>query len=93
MSNIAPDGPIPEEQQPGRQPTHQADKPDMDAFAERLGVVKDGDEPDGAPSVTADEPASPTIAHIRSRQRTVAMVVTVVAIGLTIAGVRRLRRR
>lgn len=31
-------GPVPEEQQPGHHPDHEQDKPDPEAFAERLGV-------------------------------------------------------
>lgn len=49
-----PDGPIPEDQRPGHHPDHDQDKPDMDAFAERLGVVSEDDEPDDAPAVERD---------------------------------------
>ena len=45
-----PDAPIPEEQRPGHDPEFDQDKPDMDAMAERLGVVPEGEEPDDAPA-------------------------------------------
>lgn len=43
--------PVPEEQQPGHHPDEEQDKPDMEAFAERLGIPSEGDEPDDAPHV------------------------------------------
>ncbi len=50
-------GDVPEDQRPGHHPDHDQDKPDLDAFAERLGVVAEGDEPDDAPVVEAASPA------------------------------------
>lgn len=44
-------GPIPDEQQPGHHPDEEQDKPDLDRFAERLGVVPEGEEPADAPHV------------------------------------------
>ncbi len=93
MSTTESNGPIPAEQQAGHQPDHDADKPDMDAFAEKLGIVPEGEEPDDAPSVTTDRPASPTFAAIRARQRNFVIVSTVVVVGITLAGLRRLKRR
>jgi hypothetical protein len=49
-----PDGPVPEDQRPGHHPEHEQDKPDLDAFAERLGIVSEQDEPDDAPHVVED---------------------------------------
>lgn len=48
------DGSIPEEQRPGHHPDQEQDKPDMDAFAERLGIVSDEEEPPEAPHVEED---------------------------------------
>jgi hypothetical protein len=42
-----PTGPVPPENQPGHRPAHEQDKPDLDAFAERLGI--------GEPGTTAAE--------------------------------------
>ncbi|WP_436795134.1 hypothetical protein [Actinospongicola halichondriae] len=92
MSNPAHDGPIPEEQQPGHQPSHDADKPDLDAFAERLGVVAEGDEPAGAPSVTTDS-TSTTLARIRNRQQAILVGGAAIAVVAAILTIRRLRRR
>jgi hypothetical protein len=36
-------GPIPTEQQPGHHPPVEQDKPDLDAFAERMGIETDDD--------------------------------------------------
>lgn len=47
-------GPIPEEQQPGHHPEQEQDKPDLDKFAERMGIVAEGDEPPDAPRVEDD---------------------------------------
>lgn len=49
---------IPEDQQPGHHPDDEQDKPPMDKFAERLGIVAEGEEPDDAPHVE-DTPAAP----------------------------------
>ncbi|MCO8127327.1 hypothetical protein NHL50_08905 [Acidimicrobiia bacterium EGI L10123] len=48
------DGTIPEDQRPGHHPDQEQDKPDMDAFAERLGVVSEDEEPADAPHVEED---------------------------------------
>lgn len=48
-------GVVPEEQQPGHHPDDEQDKPDLSAFAERLGIPAEGDEPDGAPHVEDGE--------------------------------------
>lgn len=40
-SPTAPTAPIPEDQRPGHHPDHEQDKPDGDAFAERLGMGPD----------------------------------------------------
>ena len=53
----APRGPIPPENQPGHRPEHEQDKPDLDAFAERMGIVSDGERPEG-PSDRAGTPSS-----------------------------------
>lgn len=41
-------GPVPPENQPGHHPAEEADKPDLDAFADRLGT---GDGPRRGPAV------------------------------------------
>ena len=49
-----PKAPIPEDQRPGHHPDHDQDKPDLNKFAERLGVAKEGSEPETAPHVEPD---------------------------------------
>ncbi len=48
----SPDGPVPEAQRPGSPSGGAPDTPDLDAFAERLGVVSDEDEPSDVADVT-----------------------------------------
>jgi hypothetical protein len=50
-----PKAPIPEDQRPGHHPDQDQDKPDMAKFAARLGVVKEGEEPEEAAHVEPDE--------------------------------------
>ena len=53
-----PDGPIPEDQRPGHHPDHEQDKPDLDKFAERMGIVPDEEAPASAPHVVEDSPVT-----------------------------------
>ena len=56
-------GPVPDEQRPGHHPDDEQDKPDLDAFAQRLGIPAEGEEPDDEPVVeerSDDEPVAPT---------------------------------
>lgn len=39
-------GPVPVENQPGHRPDHDQDKPDLDAFAEKLGIEPEHDQAD-----------------------------------------------
>lgn len=55
-----PGGPIPEDQRPGHHPEAEQDKPDLDKFAERLGIVAEGEEPEDAPRVEGTEPTNVT---------------------------------
>jgi len=48
-------GKVPKEQRPGHKPEQEQDKPDLDAFAERLGIVPEGEEPEDAPRVEDDD--------------------------------------
>src|SRR3954452_21339888 len=45
-----PSGPIPVATQPGHHPAHEQDKPDLNAFAEKLGVVESAPETPAAAS-------------------------------------------
>ena len=49
-----PTGPVPEDNQPGHHPDQEQDKPDLDKFAERLGIVSEDEEPPEAPHVDED---------------------------------------
>ena len=51
-------GKVPAEQRPGHHPDHEQDKPDLDKFAERMGIVPEGEEPDDAPRVEDEDAAA-----------------------------------
>lgn len=51
-----PGGPVPPDQQPGASDDRPQDKPDPDAFAERLGVTGDDRTDDADPSDETDRP-------------------------------------
>jgi hypothetical protein len=40
LDATAPRGPVPQENQPGHHPPEEQDKPDLDAFAQRFGIVE-----------------------------------------------------
>lgn len=91
-STTDPDAPIPEEQRPGHDPAVDEDKPDLDAMAERLGVVPEGDEPDDAPSLTEVEPDEPyAITAIRKRRRALALAIAIPAAAAVV--IREILRR
>lgn len=60
--------PVPEEQRPGHHPEHEQDKPDLDAFAERFGIVPEGDEPDTAAHVGPDDSPEEIVARQEARR-------------------------
>lgn len=81
----APRGPVPAENQPGHHPAQEQDKPDMDAFAERLGVV----EPSQRESTAEGRDTHPG----GSRRRALLTPVTaLVAAALAVVGVLAGRR-
>ena len=81
----APRGPVPPENQPGHHPAEEQDKPDLNAFAERLGTVPES-ERDDRPA-EAPGPAAPG-----RRRGIVAGVAALAAVLLVVVG-RRLRSR
>ena len=99
VSTSAPRGPVPPENQPGSHPEREQDKPDLDAFAERLGVVEASEtarKGDGrAPEVA--ERVEETVAAVRSSKFGVlagAAVFSVLAalVGLVVSRKRRRSR-
>ncbi len=51
----APRGPVPPENQPGNRPAQEQDKPDLDAFAERFGIVEGEGGPAGSEAAALTE--------------------------------------
>lgn len=89
-----PEGPVPEEQRPGHHPDHEQDKPDLDKFAERMGIVSEDEEPADAPHVEDETPER------RSKARTwspIGLVLVGPVTGILVAkgvirAIRRFRR-
>lgn len=71
-AEATPSNQVPPEQRPGHRPDDEQDKPDLDAFAERLGTVPQEERTD-------DDPGGP-----RQRWRTPAEIAVV---GLGVAGI------
>lgn len=101
----APTGPVPVDNQPGHHPAHEQDKPDLDRFAERLGVVEPGTvaaDGDGDGTAATRDPAGPgpAAAHYadppaapRGRGRLVAVAAVAITAVLAFVGVFVGRRR
>jgi hypothetical protein len=90
----APRGPVPPENQPGHHPAEEQDKPPLDKFAAKLGVM----EPAEREEVLADEtPAAATGAPAAATRRNalagVAAVAALVAVVLAVLTGRRRRSR
>jgi hypothetical protein len=86
----APSGPVPLDNQPGHHPSNEQDKPDLDAFAERLGTMEPGQRAE--PSEERHGP------HAASANRGVlagvaALVAAVLVVVLGVMAGRRLRSR
>jgi hypothetical protein len=83
LGTDAPSGPIPADNQPGHHPAKEQDKPDLDAFAQKLGIVE---APEGDQS---EEQAGRKVAPV-----TVAGAIAgVLALVLAVLAVRRRRSR
>ena len=57
LTDEGPGGPVPPENQPGHHPAKEQDKPDLDAFAEKLGAT--GGTDGGAPAPAARDGGAP----------------------------------
>ena len=81
-------GHAPPEQQAGHHPDHEADKPDLAKFAQRLGVPAEGDEPHDAPNVTGADGVGRS--QWKSQWKRLA-IPAVIVVGLVAVGARRAR--
>jgi hypothetical protein len=85
----APRGPVPVDNQPGHHPAEEQDKPDLDAFAAKLGIA----EPPEAGSDNA-RPAAPAGRTLPTGPAAIAgAVAAVLAIVAAVLAVRRRRSR
>ena len=87
----SPRGPVPPENQPGHHPQKEQDKPDPQAFAERLGVTPaEGNA--GTESPTRAASSSPDYGT-PTRARRMSPVAMIGILALTFRFIRRRRRR
>lgn len=87
----APRGPVPPENQPGHHPAEEQDKPDLDAFAAKLGTMEPSERSDALQGSNASEEAS---GRRGVPARAAAAVVTVLAVVVAVVtGCRRRARR
>jgi hypothetical protein len=87
-----PSGPVPAENQPGHHPAQEQDKPDLDAFAQKIGVVEGPETP--PESGLAGRDTGPQAAPTRSLLGVAGAAATLVALVLAVvAGKRRRSRR
>ena len=88
----APGGPIPAENEPGHHPAEEQDKPDLNAFAEKLGTMEPSEREERAEERKAAE-GSP-LGNRGTLVGVAGAVATLVAVVLAVlAGRRRTRRR
>lgn len=86
LDTDVPGGPVPVDNQPGHHPEQEQDKPDLDAFAERLGVTEES----GADARTVADSPAPAPPGPRGVKAVVAALVAAVAV---VVGVLARRRR
>jgi hypothetical protein len=84
-----PSGPIPVDNQPGHHPAKEQDKPDLDAFAAKLGVT---DAPEDAAAAVDGQEAGPAGRRIPAVALAGALT-TVIALVLAVLVGRRRRSR
>jgi hypothetical protein len=94
-----PTGPVPADNQPGHHPPKEQDKPDLESFAERMGIT---DEPrdQTAPAVSEDRtpppvrpaPSPPLTAQARRAVPRVATALLFLVAGLFLTKRRRARK-
>jgi hypothetical protein len=85
----APRGPVPPDNQAGHHPAEEQDKPDLDAFAERLGVA----DPSDPPTAEAEpDSLAPTASRFSGALPRVAAVVAAVTALLGVLALTKRRR-
>jgi MYXO-CTERM domain-containing protein len=86
----APRGPVPAENQPGHHPAEEQDKPDVNAFAAKLGTMPPDERQEWVEQQEAEQPAG---APAASRSRVVAIAAAAVGVVVALFAVRRRRSR
>ena len=93
----APRGPVPVDNQPGHHPAEEQDKPDVNAFAEKLGTMppqqRTGEFEPAAATAKDEQPSSALKTATRSRPVFVAAVAALLGVVLAVLLGRRRRSR
>jgi len=92
----APRGPVPPENQPGHHPAQEQDKPDIKAFAEKLGTVEPSQresEPGPAGASDGSGVLAKPLSAVGGRRSIVAGVAALAALLLAVVAGRRIRSR
>ena len=85
-------GPVPAENQPGHHPAEEQDKPDVDAFAAKLGTMPPAERQEVEERLEREENQAPT-APAGSRSRVVAIAAAAFGVLVALFAVRRRRSR
>ncbi|MDQ6725505.1 MAG: hypothetical protein M3066_04980 [Actinomycetota bacterium] len=85
-----PGGPVPPDNQPGHHPPHEQDKPDLKAFAARLGTAP-ASEADTGPSPSATSSALASRWGLAALAAAVLLALGVAVLGIVVGRRRRLR--
>ncbi|HEX2046612.1 MAG TPA: hypothetical protein VHF27_02540 [Acidimicrobiales bacterium] len=86
----APRGPVPAENQPGHHPAEEQDKPDVNAFAAKLGTMPPAEREEWAEQQQAEQAGS---APAGTRSRVVAVAAAAFGVILALVAMRRRRSR
>lgn len=84
----APRGPVPPENQPGHHPAEEQDKPDLNAFAEKLGTMEPTERSE---SPERGDESPETSGSRKARVGVAAAVVTMIAVVVAVVTGRRRR--
>jgi hypothetical protein len=86
-----PEGPVPEDNQPGHHPAEEQDKPDLQAFAERMGTAppENRSDPDRP---TERSPVAAVSSAVQSKRSQIGLGAVLAGVGV-VAGLMLLKKR
>ncbi len=86
-------GPVPAENQPGHHPAEEQDKPDIDAFAAKLGTMPPAEREEVEERLEREEQQARPAAVTGSKSKVVAIAAAAFGVLLALFAVRRRRSR